>query len=817
MAERISYLIIGNGIAGVTAAEILRSEDSAATIAVIADDPFPVYYRPALKDYLAGRVREDKLWARPQSFYEDHTIYFLPDRVVGIQAGVHTVQLKSGREVGYQRLLLANGASPARLKCPGTNLAGVCTLRTVADYQDVLKRLSTVRRVVVSGSGTLALETIETLRHRGYEVTHLIRRRTLWSEVLDATASDLVLQQERRDGVDVHVEEEIAEITGKDEQVNGVVTTKGTRIACEMVIIAIGVEPNIDFIKASGISCGRGVQVDTHMRTSAPDIYAAGDVLETSDARTGRVRIIGQWYPSIQQARAAAYSMLNLLDNDRPFNSNTFYNATFLYGLEFASVGLTNPSGYQEIVADPRPRVYRKALLKDGVPVGMLSLGDRKHALAFKRAIDHRVNLSPIAKRLFDQDFKLNDWLDAQKVPAARLGVSREGDSEVTKAAYAGGSTVMATMVHPQPLSEGVLVQVADRVSGLHLPEVRLSQTKVIAVGREIGVHLLIDQGSVSRRHSEISYANSQYVLHDLGSTNGTHVNDVRLTPGSAYILKQDDVIRFGNVVKFKFLLRPIGAQAGGQVKQTSLVGISLAGITSLHGAAEQLAPASLGQSVLNDDGSLLLPGASQPIPASVVATFRAAPALVVLAARTSGLGSGVPQVVLLKQGRRMTIGRDKGNEIALADVVLSRRHAEVFPGPDGFYVRDLGSSNGVRVNQTKIGNPYLLAHGDRIEIGSSMLYFIDLQSRLRETDYAAAQPPRAKELVGVAATPGSSASAAYAPTILAGAAPGGRSPTPAPHVITCRNCGVVNTQVARFCAGCSAPLLQSQTDPGKR
>src|SRR5512146_648217 len=177
MAEQLTYLIIGNGIAGVTAAEILRAENSAASIAVIADDPFPVYYRPALKDYLAGRVREEKLWARPTSFYQDHNIYFLPDRVTRIDVGQHAVLLQSKRQVRYQRLLLANGARATRLNCRGMNLNGVTTLRTIADYQAVLKRLKVVRHVVVSGSGTLALETIEMLRHRGFEVTHLLRRR----------------------------------------------------------------------------------------------------------------------------------------------------------------------------------------------------------------------------------------------------------------------------------------------------------------------------------------------------------------------------------------------------------------------------------------------------------------------------------------------------------------------------------------------------------------------------------------------------------------------------------------------------------------
>src|SRR5579885_2775367 len=226
-----TYVIIGNGIAGVTAAEILRTEDAAAHITVIADDPFPVYYRPALKDYLAGRVREDRLWARPTSFYQVARVRFLPERVVGIRPEQHTIQLQSGRQIGYGKLLLANGARASRLRCPGVQLAGVMTLRTVADYQTILSRLSEVRRVVVSGSGTLALESVETLRHRGYEVTHLLRRRTIWSEVLDAVASDLVLQQERRDGVDVRLEEELAEITGRDGQVNGVVTTRGEHIS----------------------------------------------------------------------------------------------------------------------------------------------------------------------------------------------------------------------------------------------------------------------------------------------------------------------------------------------------------------------------------------------------------------------------------------------------------------------------------------------------------------------------------------------------------------------------------------------------------
>ena len=766
-----TYLIIGNGIAGVTAAEVLRAEDSAADITVVADDPFPVYYRPALKDYLAGRVREDRLWARPNSFYQNQRVRFLSEHVVGIQAGQHTVQLRSGRQLAYSRLLLANGARANRLTCPGARLPGVMTLRTVADYQDVLSRLGTARRVVVSGSGTLALETIETLRHRGYQVTHLVRGGALWSEVLDATASDLVLQQERRDGVDVRLQEEIAEITAKNGQVTGVMTTNGARIACDMVLVAIGIEPIIDFIQASGIPCGRGVQVDEGMRTSAPDIYAAGDVLETTDAMTGRVRVIGQWYPAVQQGRAAAYSMLNphdesggYLDTSRPFRSTGFYNATFLYGLDFASVGLTQPPrndrSFQEIVADPQARSYRKALLKDGRAVGALALGDRRGILAFKRAIDHNVNLAPVVSRLFSPDFKLDGWLDQQGVPPGMLGVSREGHAAARQAAYTGGTTVAATITSAQPLTEAFLIPSERGAVDIPAGEALLSQMKVVTVGRQAGASLLIDHGSVSRRHAEISYANGQYVLRDAGSANGTFVNETRLEPGRAHVLNHHDRLRFGQVA-FVFLARRAGTQSAksGSIPGATAFHQMATGFYDLADDGQAAPPAPQGQPVLNADGSLLLPGATASIPALVVATFKETAALIMVT-------RGKPDVFRLRQGKRMTLGRDKTNDIVLAEIAASRLHAEVMCGSDGYYIRDLRSSNGVMVNSTRIESPYRLAHGDRIAIGSILLYFMHV-----------------------------------------GEASDGLSELPASPGTHCRRCGAWSEQRARFCASCGAPV----------
>ena len=125
MSTQLSYLIIGNGITGITAAEILRSDDPSSVITIVADDPYPVYYRPALKDYLSGKLNEQKLWARPDTFYQEQRIRFVQGHAIGINTVQNFVQLDNRQRLGYHKLLLANGARPKHLSCPGLNLAGM--------------------------------------------------------------------------------------------------------------------------------------------------------------------------------------------------------------------------------------------------------------------------------------------------------------------------------------------------------------------------------------------------------------------------------------------------------------------------------------------------------------------------------------------------------------------------------------------------------------------------------------------------------------------------------------------------------------------
>jgi NADPH-dependent 2,4-dienoyl-CoA reductase/sulfur reductase-like enzyme/pSer/pThr/pTyr-binding forkhead associated (FHA) protein len=873
--HKISYLIIGNGIAGVTAAEILRTEDPQASIGVIADDPCPVYYRPALKDYLGGHVSTEKLWARPATFYRDANISFLPDRVIGLDSKQHIVLLQSQKQVYYDKLLLANGASPARLNCPGNNLRGVTTLRTVTDYQNVLERLNTVRRVVVCGSGTLALETAESLRQRGLEVSHLLRRTTLWSEVLDTTASDLVLQEERRAGIEVCLEEEIVKINGSRGEVTSVSTNRGRRISCQMVLVAIGIEPNIKPWQASGVACGRGVRVDNALRTNLPDIYAAGDLIEVYDRLTNRTRLLGQWYPAIMQARIAASSMLGRIEEGKPLRTKTrllsTYNATFLYGLDFASAGLTimpNQSGYEELIAEPQPRSYRKVILKDGIPVGMLTLGDRKQALALKRAIDHRVNLLSVASLLFTADFNLRAWLDEQGVPPPILAVGSErrparssrtslGSREITPIPTAsgeltGGEKVMTDSTSrqvrqvqgPAPVYwmqgadgqaqgsvptggqaqdavstdyEALLVQLVDPALRLHVAETPLSQLgdgltqgQPLRIGRQAGVDLLLNEGSVSRQHAEISYVGGHYLLRDLGSTSGTFVNEQPLESPRLYVLQPNDILRFGNIVRLKFLLRiihhpptqiqPVPSQNNRKDNvarpsdTTTRMPVpaprtdsdwlldqnpipTVGGVPNAYGTRDRV---GAGDRVGMGDrvGARHDPHGQEQL--------KKAPSLVIVP-EGSGQNGIPPQIHVLNPGQRITIGREEDNTIILTDPTISRHHAEVFlnvqNGKHSCYIHDLQSTYGTLVNQTKIGEAYLLSHGDRIKLGSTRIFYIDLQAGKESTTKSVAVRR------GTRVTQNTTGLET--------------------NVAICPRCGVANAPVARFCASCSTLIWQ--------
>ncbi len=672
MAERRSFVIIGSGIAGITAAETLRAEDASAAITLIADNPLPVYTRPALKDYLAGRADEATLYARRKSFYAERAIHFVLDRAVEIAVESHSVNLRSGRQVSYDCLLLATGAKARRLTCPGAELAGVVALRTLADYQAALQLLPAARRAVVVGSGPVALETVEALTLRGLQVTHLLRGQRLWSSVLDATASELLLQQERRGNVDVRTGDEVAEIAGSQGRVVGIITKSGARIPCDLLVAAIGSEPVVDYISVSGIACGRGARIDHTMRTGAPDVFAAGDVAEVTDTITGQSRITGQWYPAIQQGRAAAYSMLGLPGTRQLLHasahSSAFLHAitsTRLFGLDIAAIGASaldsNAPGCQAVLSDPAICGYARALLKNGVPIGALSFDGRVDMLSFKRAVDHAVDLSPVAAHLFAREFKLATWLDAQKVPTPVLAVrkARPGEhsqlSQLSTLAPERGTRNQFML--PASSQEDESVEPIESMDTLRLrPATNPYTLPVVAVNR------LKEQTAGIVRLSE---------------TTGKHTQQA----GSP---REDGVVAF---------LVPVLPLETARAVHRAMPGSAL----------EQLA------------GHFPADGKASTAPGAAV-TLTAAPEW---------------SHTRLIQGEVVTIGRESTSTLGLNHNTVSRRHAEITCVDGRYYLRDLDSRNGTFVNNARLEprRAYPLQPRDQLRIGTFITYVFDVRS----------------------------------------------------------------------------------------
>jgi len=397
---------------------------------------------------------------------------------------------------------------------------------------------------------------------------------------------------------------------------------------------------------------------------------------------------------------------------------------------------------------------------------------------------------------------------------------------------------------------EAFLVHRTDPSLHLKLPETSLSQTTPLTIGRQAGAHLLIDEPSVSRRHAVINYINRQYMVQDLSSTNGTFVNNEQIELAQPCIVQPNDILRFGNIATFKFLFRP--PNLANLTNATS----NRSSVLQTDDTIAHLKQAVHGQPVLNFDGTLSSPGIEQPVPASVVAAFKEVPALIIMPPSSDGSDSPLPWVYLLKPNKLIAIGRERGNTIELSDPVVSRRHAELFLASKGCYIRDLGSSNGVIVNQIRIENPQRLSHGDRIKLGDTTIFFIDLQTDHESTEkYSAPVPPAKHTEQKVSPTYNTRSSSAPETddtpclTALANGAlrtrpasiseSGARtSHLAATHnvadevftndrwkqptkritaivnserkvaVVICPRCGIANMHVARFCASCSTPLL---------
>jgi NADPH-dependent 2,4-dienoyl-CoA reductase/sulfur reductase-like enzyme len=325
-----SVVIIGAGAAGNAAAEMLRREGYEGPVTVVGADTAAPYDRPNLsKDYLAGTASEDWIPLRPASFYSDHRIDMLTGRrATALDTAARRLTLDDGRTLDYGALLLATGADPIRLPAQMETGMPVHYLRTLADSRALIAAAGSAKRVVVLGASFIGLEVAASLRTRGLEVHVAAPESRPLERVLGPALGDFVRALHESRGVVFHLGHTAREI-GRD----AVTLDDGQRIAADFVVAGIGVRPNLELATQAGLAQDRGVVVDEYMATSAPDVYAAGDIARYPDPLSGERIRVEHWVVAERQGQAAARNMLGRRERFEmaPFFWSNHYETAIAY------------------------------------------------------------------------------------------------------------------------------------------------------------------------------------------------------------------------------------------------------------------------------------------------------------------------------------------------------------------------------------------------------------------------------------------------------------------------------------------------------
>ncbi|TQJ85262.1 NAD(P)/FAD-dependent oxidoreductase [Streptomyces sp. SLBN-31] len=348
MAAHTALVIVGAGLAGAKAAQTLREEGFSGPVVLLGEESEHPYERPPLsKGYLLGKDERDTVYVHPPQWYADHDVDLrLGTAVAAIDPAAHEVALADGSRLSYAKLLLTTGSSPRRLPVPGADLDGVLYLRRLDDSDRIKETFASASRIAVIGAGWIGLETAAAARAAGVDVTVLERGELPLLRVLGREAAQIFGDLHTDHGVDLRCGVQVAEITGDGGRADGVLLTDGTRIEADAVVVGIGITPNTGLAEAAGLQIDNGVRVDAHLRSSHPDIYAAGDVANAAHPLLGTHIRVEHWANALNQPQTAAKAMLGQdVSYDRvPY----FFTDQYDLGMEYT--GYVEPGGYDQVV-----------------------------------------------------------------------------------------------------------------------------------------------------------------------------------------------------------------------------------------------------------------------------------------------------------------------------------------------------------------------------------------------------------------------------------------------------------------------------------
>ncbi|NLE82096.1 MAG: FAD-dependent oxidoreductase [Rhodococcus sp.] len=388
-----TVVIVGAGHAGGTLAGILRQQKFDGRIVLCGDETHPPYHRPPL----SKKYTDDEYvhWLKPESFYADNGIDIrLGDPVVHLDTDARTVTTTSGTVLEYTTLVLATGAAPRTLTLPGSDLAGVVSLRTLADAAQLREAVHTGAALAVIGGGYVGLEVAASARSRGCHVTVIEREERVLARVASPELSRALTEFHRDRGTRIVTGAEVGQITGTGGRVAGVSLTDGTEIPCDLVLVGVGAIPNDALARQAGLDCLAGIVVDGSSRTSDPHVLAIGDVTYRLHDTLGKMVRLESIPSAVEQAKQAAAVIAGA--PQPPHETPWFWSDQF--DLKMKMAGILTPGTRAVLRGNPSGSSFALFHIDDdGVPVTVETVNAAAEFMAGKRFIGDRTRVDPAA------------------------------------------------------------------------------------------------------------------------------------------------------------------------------------------------------------------------------------------------------------------------------------------------------------------------------------------------------------------------------------------------------------------------------------
>jgi NAD(P)H-nitrite reductase large subunit len=399
-SRAVRYLILGNSVAGIAAAQEIRRHDPDGEIVIVSDEPTFGYSRAMLPLYIAGKKRKQDTVFAPRTFYAEHRIRLLKGEAADtVDARERRVRLAGGRMLAYDRLLVTTGSSSRSLDVAGNELPGIFPLRRMADAEAIKKTLRASRGpVVIVGGGLVGVKSLEALAAAKRQIHLVISSDRILSQMLDRTASEFFRRAFERQGARVYFGTDVSAFRGAT-RLEETLLSDGTRIACDLAIIGKGVNPNIGCLRDTGAAMHVGIRVDDRMATSLPGVYAAGDVAEPMDVLQQRNLPSTIWPSATEGGRVAG---LNMAGVSATFTGALRMNSVEILGVRAISAGAWEGGEERTLVQEDAP-LYRKLIFQDGRLGGFLLLGDVRCAGVLTALVKNR---TPVSEDALTEDLR---------------------------------------------------------------------------------------------------------------------------------------------------------------------------------------------------------------------------------------------------------------------------------------------------------------------------------------------------------------------------------------------------------------------------